>query len=104
MDRRELLGAFGFAATAWLAAAGWSPTVRAESPQIPVVGFLHSAQRLSNAHIVAAFQQGLGETGHVVGRNVAMEYRWAEGLRTISLRDDHPRLQPLQAARERASK
>jgi putative ABC transport system substrate-binding protein len=45
---------------------------------MPVVGFLHSASPESNAHLVAAFRQGLSESGYVEGRNIAIEYRWAE--------------------------
>jgi putative ABC transport system substrate-binding protein len=44
-----------------------------------VVGYLHSGSAGPYAHLVAAFQQGLKETGTVEGSNVAIEYRWAEG-------------------------
>jgi putative ABC transport system substrate-binding protein len=52
---------------------------RAQQPAIPVVGFLHSASASSFADLVAAFRKGLSETGHVEGRNVAIEYYWADG-------------------------
>jgi hypothetical protein len=46
-------------------------------PEMPVVGFLSSFT--TNPRFAAAFRQGLGEAGYVEGRNVAIEYRWAEG-------------------------
>jgi putative ABC transport system substrate-binding protein len=51
---------------------------RAQQP-MPVIGFLNSASREGYAPFVAAFVQGLKETGHIDGQNVAIEYRWAEG-------------------------
>jgi putative ABC transport system substrate-binding protein len=50
-----------------------------QRPAIPVVGFLDGASAWEFAHLAAAFRQGLSETGHVEGRNVLVEYRWAEG-------------------------
>ncbi|HJX19914.1 MAG TPA: hypothetical protein VJ454_02915, partial [Steroidobacteraceae bacterium] len=44
-----------------------------------MIGFLHSASPAERARYVAAFLQGLKETGFVEGQNVAIEYRWAEG-------------------------
>jgi putative ABC transport system substrate-binding protein len=46
---------------------------------MPVIGFLGTTAPEPNAPFVAAFHQGLGETGYVEGQNVAIEYRWAEG-------------------------
>jgi putative tryptophan/tyrosine transport system substrate-binding protein len=46
---------------------------------MPVVGFLQSASHEGHEKGVAAFRQGLGEYGYIEGRNVAIEYRWAEG-------------------------
>ncbi len=55
-------------------------TVAAQAPgKTPRVGLLMSTTPTAAAHIVAAFAEGLGERGHVVGKDVVVEYRWAEG-------------------------
>jgi putative ABC transport system substrate-binding protein len=46
---------------------------------MPVIGFLNSGSAAEWAHLVAAFKEGLNEMGYVEGRNVAVEYRWAQG-------------------------
>jgi putative ABC transport system substrate-binding protein len=46
---------------------------------MPVIGLLNTATPSGLAHLTAAFHQGLNEAGYVEGRNVAIEYRWAEG-------------------------
>jgi putative ABC transport system substrate-binding protein len=51
----------------------------AQRPDMPVIGFLHSGSPGPFAGLVSAFHQGLGETGFVEGRNIHIEYRWADG-------------------------
>jgi putative tryptophan/tyrosine transport system substrate-binding protein len=73
MRRRDLIKGLGVSAVAW------PLTARAQQPTIPVIGFISGGSPDTLGYLVSAFRQGLSDTGYVEGRNVAIEFRWAEG-------------------------
>jgi putative ABC transport system substrate-binding protein len=82
MRRREFIAGLG-------GAVAWPLAARAQQTAVPVIGFLHPAMAASYAPYLMAFRQALAEQGFIEGRNVAIEFRWAD--------DDFERLPALAA-------
>jgi putative tryptophan/tyrosine transport system substrate-binding protein len=71
MKRREFIGGLG-------SAAAWPLAARAQRATAPLIGYLGAGTAESTREVLAAFHRGLSETGYVEGRNLVVEYRWAE--------------------------
>ena len=71
MKRRTFIAGLG-------SAAAWPMLARAQQPAMPVVGYLGSTSPQIGRPQIAAFLEGLAETGFFEGRNVTIEYRWAD--------------------------
>lgn len=84
LKRREFLTFLGGAALASLRGA------RAQAPAMPVIGYVSARSAATDGPMLAAFRGGLGETGYLEGKNVAIEFRWADGRydRLPALADD----------------
>jgi putative tryptophan/tyrosine transport system substrate-binding protein len=72
MKRREFIALLG-------GAAAWPSSAPAQQPRMPVVGWISSRAASESAYLVAAFRQGLKQTGYVETQNVVVDFRWGDG-------------------------
>jgi putative ABC transport system substrate-binding protein len=72
MRRREFIAGLG-------SAAAWPVVAQAQQPAMPVIGVLSAGTRRANEEVIASFMDGLRQQGFTEGRNVAIQYSWAEG-------------------------
>jgi len=86
MRRRDLIGAATGLVTFWPLGGA------AQQPKKPLIGYLSGGSASFYAAILPSFREGLGDSGYVEGKNVAIEYRWALGLTVprsiLALADD----------------
>jgi ABC-type uncharacterized transport system substrate-binding protein len=73
MRRREFMMLVGGATV------GWPLATRAQQGTLPMIGWLSARSPAEGASTLQAFRQGLGQVGYFEGKNVTIEYRWAEG-------------------------